>query len=39
MMFAQLVSDRKLTTEELKRMRRLLDERMSDERPKKKGEK
>jgi predicted transcriptional regulator len=39
MMFAQLVSDRKLTTEELKRMRRLLDERMSDERPKRKGEK
>jgi len=37
MMFAQLVSDRKLTTEELERMRSLLDERLKVERPKKGG--
>jgi predicted transcriptional regulator len=35
MMFAQLVSDRKLKTEELERMRRLLDERLKGSRPKK----
>jgi hypothetical protein len=34
-MFAQLVSDRKLKTEELERMRRLLDERLKGSRPKK----
>jgi predicted transcriptional regulator len=35
MMFAQRVSDRKLKTEELERMRRLLDERLKGSRPKK----